>query len=364
MVACLRTDSGAACTGCASYGPSADCLRRTSRGAQPGPAAGPDQCGAGWRNGQPLSADRSEGRRARSGDGPQRNQHSEPGADRGEGRHRAGAGFGSGGQCLRHRDDDLRLARGDRRRSLHELQRHGDKLICGEVQRQPRQPTLCDLLRRRVDGCQLDCGHQRCGLYHRRNLRHDAAGDGGGDYSGPRVRQLVEWVCGEVFRVGQFPALRDLPERGKRQHHARGHRRRLHRRCVHCGNDDCAGLSDRCGAGAKPIGDDSAGHDFGVSDQADSGGRWDTVFNLYSGRGDQFAGHRFRGGKLAACWLGLAGAVSGGQRLHSADGGRLPGAGADDTGRPDCAGIYRACAGDAVVCGGGSGWNGLGRWEF
>jgi len=85
-------------------------------------------------------------------------------------------------------------------------------------------------------------------------------------------------------------------------------------RCVHRGDDDRAGLSHGCGAGAEPTGDDGAGHDIGLSDQADAGGRWDTVFNFYSRRGDQFAGDRCGGREPAAGGLDFAGTVSGGQR--------------------------------------------------
>ena len=42
----------------------------------------------------------------------------------------------------------------------------------------------------------------------------------------------------------------------------------------------------------------------------------------------------------------------------------VPGAGADDAGRPDGAGIDGACARDAVLCGGGRGGNGVGGREF
>ncbi len=114
----------------------------------------------------------------------------------------------------------------------------------------------------------------------------------------------------------------DVPERGRRQHHARGHRCRRRRRRVHRGNDDRAGLSDGCGAGAEPTGDDGAGHDLGLSDQADAGGRRDTIFNFYSRRWDQFAGDRFGGGEPTARGPDFAGAVSGGQRGYSADGDR------------------------------------------
>jgi len=145
--------------------------------------------------------------------------------------------------------------------------------------------------------------------------------------------------CGEVFRVGQFPALCDVPERGKRQYHARGHRRRRRGRCVHRGDDDRAGLSHGCGAGAEPTGDDGAGHDLGLSDQADSGGRRDYVFHLYSRRGNQFAGHRCGGREPAAGGLDFAGAVPRGQRGYAADSYDVSGAAEDDAGREFCAGI-------------------------
>ena len=149
--------------------------------AQAAPATGPQQLAfAGLRaalnsQGQPqgqinavrvgatgnlyLLIDQKDGVRLLETD-PGRDQHSEPGADRREGRRWPGDGAGPGGECLRHGDDHIRRADGDRRRGVHGRIGHGDQLVCGEVQRQPRQPTLCDLLRRRVHGCQFDCGHR------------------------------------------------------------------------------------------------------------------------------------------------------------------------------------------------------------
>ncbi len=102
------------------------------------------------------------------------------------------------------------------------------------------------------------------------HLQHDAAGDARRNYSDAGIRQFVEWVCGEVFRVGQFPALRDVPQRRRRQHLAGSDCSGLLRRCVHRGNDHRAGLSDGGGASAKSAGDAGAGRDYRISDQADA----------------------------------------------------------------------------------------------
>jgi len=158
----------------------------------------------------------------------------------------------------------------------------------------------------------------------------------------------VEWIRGEVFRVGRFPGLCDVPERSKRKHHAAAIVADAADDAYIAGTTTAPGYPTVAALVPNQLVTTALGTTSGFLTKLTPAGDGIPFSTFIPARG-QFAGDRCGGREPAAGGLDFAGTVSGGQRGYSADSYDLSGVAEDDARREFRAGIDGACAGDAVV---------------